>query len=381
METEILDILQLFEYSMSIGQSLDYNKSCSQFLKLILKRNDLNASWILKRTENGLQSTYALPTGEPITNLNNNKIEDLLNQIQSFKIFPYNPLLQNICPIEIKEGNITIFSIENKEYLFFYSKKDNMTKLKMNQILPIVKKFFNSLKACVAFEKQGKLLIELEKRNDQLNDYAQMVSHDLKSPLRNINTMSTWLNEELGNNASNTATKYMDLIKENTYKMEKLISGILTYSSLDINHFKRKRVDLNKVIEDTLHTLYIPKNTEILLNTDFPVIRGNTYQLQQLFQNLISNAIKHNNKKNKIVELSYKELPSHHEISIKDNGNGIDLKYHDKIFNTFTTLENAKDSTGIGLSIVDKIIDNYEGEIRIQSKLGIGSTFYCTLKK
>ena len=112
-----------------------------------------------------------------------------------------------------------------------------------------------------------------------------------------------------------------------------------------------------------------------------PKISGDKYRLQQLFQNLIDNAIKYNDKPKGEISIEVTELATHWQFSICDNGKGIDEAYFDKIFKTFHKLENSLDSTGIGLAIVKKIIDCYEGKIWLSSKLHEGTCFYFTLKK
>jgi len=116
------------------------------------------------------------------------------------------------------------------------------------------------------------------------------------------------------------------------------------------------------------------------INFNLPIIKGDKTKLQQLFQNLICNAIKFNDKEKGIIEINVKEIDSHYEFSVKDNGMGIDKKYHDNIFNIFHSLNNSKESTGIGLSIVKKVVDLYKGEIWLESAPNKGTTFYFTLK-
>ena len=112
-----------------------------------------------------------------------------------------------------------------------------------------------------------------------------------------------------------------------------------------------------------------------------PTVKGDITKFQQLFQNLISNAIKFNNKDKGLIEVNFTENKSFYQFEIKDNGIGIEKKYHDKIFKIFHSLNDSKDSSGIGLSIVKKIIDLYDGNIWLESEPEIGTTFYFTIKK
>lgn len=103
--------------------------------------------------------------------------------------------------------------------------------------------------------------------------------------------------------------------------------------------------------------------------------------MQQLFQNLVSNAIKFSDKKKGIIEIDVIDQGSHYQFSVKDNGIGIDEKFHDRIFGIFQSLDNTKDSTGIGLAIVKKIVTQFQGQVWVDSEIGKGSTFYFTLNK
>ena len=123
------------------------------------------------------------------------------------------------------------------------------------------------------------------------------------------------------------------------------------------------------------------ENITINILSKLPKVKGDTTKFQQLFQNLISNGIKFNREKKGIVEIDYIEKKSFHQFSVKDNGIGIAKKYHKQIFKIFESLNKSKDSSGIGLSIVKKIVDLYEGNIWLESKPNIGTTFYFTIKK
>jgi PAS domain S-box-containing protein len=225
------------------------------------------------------------------------------------------------------------------------------------------------------------LLSELEKSNDELHEYAHIVSHDLKSPLRSIDALISWIKEDNKGMFDDVSLQNFVLLEMTLEKMELLISDILLYSSItteisDLNH-----VDLNQLVLELKQILYIPDNISIEILNKLPVIKGDKTKLQQVFQNLISNAVKFNDKKAGRIEIDVKKQKSYYQFSIRDNGIGIDKKFHDKIFKIFHSLNKSKDSTGIGLSIVKKIVDLHEGEIWLESKPNTGSTFYFTLKR
>lgn len=258
-------------------------------------------------------------------------------------------------------------------------------KLKVEQVdfdgLKLIEFIDNQTTEIVRINKQREeLLSELAYQNQELSDYAHMVSHDLKSPLRAIDTLTAWLKEDFKNRIDANGNNQLDLIRENVEKMDTLINGILEYSTIGKNQEQIYDVDTNLIVDDVLQIIQAPKQVTVIKH-NLPVINGDKYRLQQLFQNLISNAIKYNDKATPKLEIGAEDKQQYWQFYVKDNGKGIDRVYFDKIFKTFEKLENNPDSSGIGLSIVKKIIDLYEGKIWLESTLGVGTTFYFTLKK
>lgn len=225
------------------------------------------------------------------------------------------------------------------------------------------------------------ILKELESSNNQLHEYAHIVSHDLKSPLRSIDALVSWIKEDNKGKLDEITLENFSLIDTTLETMEKLISNVLEYSSAGASTKEKEDVDLNNTLNDLKNALYIPENISINILNKLPIIRGDKTKFQQLFQNFISNAIKFCDKEVGVIEIDYKENSSFYEFSIKDNGIGIEKEYHDKIFQVFHSLNKREDSTGIGLSIVRKIIDLHEGDIWLESELNKGTTFYFTIKK
>ncbi|QCX39915.1 PAS domain S-box protein [Aureibaculum algae] len=225
------------------------------------------------------------------------------------------------------------------------------------------------------------LLKKLEKSNDELHEYAHIVSHDLKSPLRSIYALTTWLKEDNKDKLDIASIQNFDLIESTLEKMEQLITDILKYSSIGSDENDKVNVNVDRLLKDLLQINYTPDHICIKIQDKLPTIWGNKTKLQQLFQNLISNAIKFIDKEEGFIDICFEELENHYQFSVKDNGMGIDEKFHDKIFKIFHSLNKRKDSTGIGLSIVKKIVELHEGEIWLESQPNLGTTFYFTLKK
>ncbi len=230
------------------------------------------------------------------------------------------------------------------------------------------------------FQKE-QLLLKLKNSNDKLQEYAHIVSHDLKSPLYNISSLISWIKEDNLKKFTKTDLTYFDRIEETLHKMDQLISNILLYSSLDFNTEELSKINLNHLINDIVQTIYLPKHITLNIITSLPNLTYNKTKLQQVFQNLINNAVKFIDKEKGIIEIGASEEQTHWQFFVKDNGVGIEKKYQDKIFDTFFSLHKNNKSSGIGLSIVQKIIENYNGKIWLESTPKKGTTFYFSLPK
>lgn len=230
-------------------------------------------------------------------------------------------------------------------------------------------------------KQREELLYSLEKQNQSLNEYAHVVSHDLKSPLRSIYSLITWIKEENEANFNPTTEEYFTLIQKKVEKMNHLIQGILTYSKIDKVHIVNEEVDLNDLVQNILNMVFVPEHIEIKIANKLPTIKADGFRMQQLFQNLINNAINFNDKPNGLVEIACVEKEGHFVFSIKDNGVGISKKNHEKIFFIFESIAQDDKSSGIGLSIVKRILDNSNEKIWLDSQENKGTTFFFTLRK
>ena len=230
-------------------------------------------------------------------------------------------------------------------------------------------------------EKKEELLKYLSNQNEQLNDYAQMVSHDLKAPLINIHTLVTWFLDDHKQIINQKALTTLHEVLFNVEKMDFLIKGILEYSIVNKLESNDKQIDLNELVNAVIKLILVPENFTIKVQENLPKLFGNTWRFNQIFQNLIQNAVKYNDKEQGIIEVGFFDEQSHFKFFVKDNGKGIGTEYFEKIFKVFTKLENIDTSSGIGLSTVKKIVDFYNGEIWLESEKKIGTTFYFTIPK
>ena len=225
------------------------------------------------------------------------------------------------------------------------------------------------------------LLKKLEKSNDELQEYAHVVSHDLKSPLRSINALVNWIKEDNKDQLAIETQDHLTMIETTLEKMEQLISDVLEYSSIGSSNSVIQQVDLNVVMTDIRALLHCPDHITLSWNQKLPTITADKIKIQQLFQNLMSNAIRYCDKDPGVVTIDFTENALQYTFSVKDNGIGISEEYHHKIFKIFQSLNMHKESTGIGLSIVKKIVDLYKGDIWLESTVGEGTTFFFTIAK
>jgi len=221
---------------------------------------------------------------------------------------------------------------------------------------------------------------ELEQRNRDLDQFAQIVSHDLKSPLRAIHNLSDWLQDSLKPHDDNSA-QHLELLKKRVERMERLINGILHYSSAGKHGEDKKSFDSGVLVKEILDNLQLVHPTvQITMQGEFPELMGKNLILEQVITNLADNAMKHNTSDLKKLIVAYTWTDKQHVFSITDNGPGIDPRFHKRIFEMFQTLS-SKDSmnTGVGLAIVSKLCMEWGWELDLKSELGRGSTFSVSI--
>ncbi|BAZ01233.1 periplasmic sensor signal transduction histidine kinase [Tolypothrix tenuis PCC 7101] len=232
-------------------------------------------------------------------------------------------------------------------------------------------------------EKMAELLKAVKSANQDLNDFAYVVSHDLKAPLRGISSLSEWLLSDYGDQFDDEGKELVRLLISRVKKMYNLIDGILQYSRAGSYREQKTQVNLNDVVRDVIDLLAPPENIQIEITSILPIISAETTRIKQIFQNLLSNAIKFIDKPQGQIIINCTEDNSYWQFSIADNGPGIEEKYFTKVFQMFQKLSNDdnSDSTGIGLSLVKKIVELYGGTVWVESEVGQGSKFFFTLKK
>jgi signal transduction histidine kinase/predicted hydrocarbon binding protein len=234
-----------------------------------------------------------------------------------------------------------------------------------------------------AEQRQAQLLRQLEKTNQELKNFAFIVSHDLKAPLRGIKTLVEWITTDYADKLDDNGKGQMNLLASRVARMNNLIDGILQYSKLGRIKEEKVVVNLNELIPAVIDMLAPPENISITVENELPLIKCEKTRIMQVFQNLLSNAVKYMDKPQGWIKIGCIEENGFWKFSIADNGPGIEEKYHEKIFQIFQTLtrRDELESTGIGLSLVKKIVEIYGGKVWVESKPGEGSTFFFTLSK
>lgn len=224
---------------------------------------------------------------------------------------------------------------------------------------------------------------DLVKSNLELDRFAYIVSHDLKAPLRAISNLSDWIEEDLGDGLEEEVQGYLDLMKSRVHRLSTLVDGILKYSRVGRKDVEVRKVSVRSLLDNVVDLLSPPESVVLLIPEELPVIETMHIRLQQIFQNLLSNALGYNDKSQPKIEVLYEDCGDHYQFGVKDNGPGIAAEHHERVFVMFQTLvsRDQRESTGVGLTIVKKAVEEMGGRIWIESEEGKGCTFHFTWPK
>jgi len=259
-------------------------------------------------------------------------------------------------------------------------------------------------------ERTGELMEKaqmLERSNRELDQFAYVTSHDLKAPLRAISNLSQWIEEDIGEQLSDESRQQMALLRSRVQRMDALIQGILEYSRVGRVAEETGSVDVATLLDEVIDSIDPPPGFTINVAVDMPVIETQRVRLQQVFANLIGNAIKYRERDDGRIEVTVEDdvqgrtstqntrsahgagsvagamSDGFYRFTISDDGPGIAPEYHEKIFGIFQTLQSRDrvESTGVGLTLVKKIVEDQGGEITLNSSLGEGAMFQFTWPK
>ena len=235
---------------------------------------------------------------------------------------------------------------------------------------------FNNMLSQIQMRQQ-----DLERSNRDLDQFAYVASHDLKAPLRAIATLSGWIEEDLADKLSESGKEQLELLRSRVQRMDSLIEGVLRYSRVGRMGTEGEQVDVAELLRELVEMLDPPAGFEVEISSGMPVLQTKRLRLGQVFSNLINNAIKyHHRDEGKIVVGVEEDASGFYAFFVADDGPGIPPQHHEKVFMMFQTLQprDEVESTGLGLSLVKKLVEEEGGEVTLDSEEGHGATFRFT---
>jgi light-regulated signal transduction histidine kinase (bacteriophytochrome) len=228
---------------------------------------------------------------------------------------------------------------------------------------------------------------ELQKKFDKMSaefkDFVYIISHDLKAPLRAIKALTDWIAADYADKFDADGKDQLRMLTVRVDRMNNLLEGVLQYSRIGRITENKAAIKLNELVPEIIETISAPAGIHITIENQLPTITSEPTRIRQVFENLLSNAVRFMGKPEGSVKVGCVEEGAYWKFSVSDTGPGIDQQHFEKIFRLFQTLQ-AKDqfeSTGVGLTIAKKIVELYGGRIWLTSTIGQGSTFYFTLPK
>jgi len=233
------------------------------------------------------------------------------------------------------------------------------------------------------FAEQQRLIKELEKANIELDQFAYAASHDLRAPLRGMTNLASWIEEDLGPGTPKKVREHVALLKSRAARMDKLITGLLELARVGRTRQRPERVDVTELLHETIDLLSPPETSRVLIVGAMPTMVAERFALQQVFLNLIANAIQHSGRSNVVVRISCEERADDYEFAVADNGIGIPVEHHERVWQIFQTLSSRDvvESTGIGLTIVKKQVEANAGTAWIDPAVRDGAVVRFTWPK
>ncbi len=353
----------------------------------IHKKKEKLAFSILENLDNGIiaadlhgKVTYINPLAELLTGwINNEAVGEHIGK------------LINIEDLDSKLDYLQSLNISNEpahDTIKFVNRKNETMEITYNLIT--LRENENTKGYMLTFKESGKLdkTEELKKKLEdsykEIEKFAYIASHDLQEPLRMVASYVQLLKKKYSNKLDSEADEFINFAVSGANKMKVLIDDLLLYSRINSLRMHSEEVNCSKLVSDISNTIkqeWPDLNTEIK-HTGLPVIKGDFFQLHQLFYHLITNAVKFNTNKKPVIVISCISRNGGWVFSITDNGIGIDKQYFDKIFEAFQKLHNSKDypGTGIGLAVCRKIVELHGGRIWVESEKDKGTVFHFILK-
>ncbi len=371
----------------------DIQKSNERFEKVAQATNDAIWDWDIENDSmfwgEGFNSLfgYDVETNTPTLSawtdhIHKEDLDDVLASLQKVLVSPGIPIWKT--EYRYKRANGTYAFVMDRGIVIRDKKGTPIRMVGAVSDITHHREYEESLKKLnQTLEKRAR---ELALSNTELEQFAYVASHDLQEPLRMITSFLSQLDKKYSDQLDDRAKQYIDFAKEGSLRMRQIILDLLEFSRVGKTEEKLKTIDLNEVIEEVKSLLqkHIKEKKATITTKGLPTFTTRKLSMVQIFQNLINNAIKYSKPDVKpVVHIEAVDKGQYYEFEVRDNGIGIEPEYHTKIFVIFQRLHPKEEykGTGIGLAIVKKIIDQYEGKIWVKSIPGKGSSFFFTLPK
>lgn len=282
-------------------------------------------------------------------------------------------------PMIIRSQVIGVMTIQSFDPRITYSEKHvSLMQMVANQSAQAIE---NARAYAVLEQRVAERTAALQKSNESLEDFVYTVSHDLKAPLRAILGFSQFLEEDFGSSLPDEGKMYVGRMSQSAKRMEHLIDDLLEFSRVGRIKDPYEETDTDELLNEILSSIAPGKNVSIRIEGPMPRIICERVRIGQVFSNLVTNAIKYNDKEKPEIVIGFEERDDEVEFFVADNGPGIEERHFEKIFKIFQRLSSDEGGTGIGLALVKKIVEDHQGKVWVESTVGQGTTFRFIIPK